>query len=162
MGDNSGKVVFTFGVLMFGGNFWQKVIHTPIQNDQHAYWLNKLKKKMESAQKKIAPEFRAFVKELGEKAGQKDPTGKVIASGGMLPQADNDKREEYDAMLDAFMEKTFETDLDKLPLAYFSHIQKTPMDFDAIEQVAKFDPEQLANQGTERAAQGPHLGVVSQ
>lgn len=137
------KITLTYRALIFGGGFWQKLVHSPCNDDRHSYYLHKLNKKIESAQKKTGPIFKKFIEELAAKYGQKDPAGKPIMSGNGLPQADPEQRDAYDDMLDEFMLKTVEVDFKKLPLEMFAHIGKTPMDWEPLEQVAQVSPAQL-------------------
>lgn len=132
------KIVLTMRNLVFGGGFWGKLFHSPCQDKKHSYWLHRLNKQIESVQKKTGPDFKKFVESLGNDFGQKGEDGKVVFGGNGLPQAAKDKREEYDAALEAYMSTTVELSLDKIPLDCFSHITLTPIDWTTMEEIAEF------------------------
>lgn len=148
-------ITLTHRVLIFGGGFWTKICHTPTPNQQHSYWLHKLNKKMEAAQKKNGKAFRAFLDDLGGKYGIKTPEGKVMMQQNGLPQAKPEERDAFDDMLDKYMDQTLELGIDKIPLQFFEHINKTPMDWEALEQVAEFTEEDLAPKV--ESSEGPRL-----
>lgn len=159
------KVSITNKVVIFGGQFWSKLDQSPCTIDKHGYWIHKLGRKIDSTMKKVRPTFTAFTEELGEKYGKKDTAGKVIVGQNGLPQADAAQQDAYGDMLEEFMQRTNVVDFDKLPLDFFSHINKTPMDWEALEQIAIVSPAILDKstddkdevQNALRSLQGGHV-----
>jgi hypothetical protein len=137
-------VHLTYRALLFGGQFWQKLVQTPCPNDQHSYHIHKLNDKVTRARKKYAGIFEANMTSLGEKCGIKDPAGNVLKDpASHLPQVDPTKRDEYEDLLEEYMHQTVEIGYKKLPYDYFGHIQKTPMDWQVLEHISDVSAEGL-------------------
>lgn len=160
MGEKE-KVLVTNKVVIFGGQFWSKLDQTPCQNDLHSYWLHKLARKLDSTMKKVRPVFTTFMEELGEKYGKKGADGKVVFAQNGLPQADPAHQDAYSDMLDEFMQRTNSVEFSKLPLEYFSHIQKTPMDWEPLEMVAVVSPAILEEKSKNTSAVHEALHAIN-
>lgn len=136
-------IVFTVRTLLFNTPFWQKLTSTATRDDKAGYWLNRLYQKALSAQKEHSSELTKFIEELGEKYGMKGPDGKVMMGHNGLPVARPDAVEAYDKAYDEYTNKKVEVTFHKLPLSYFAHIQKNPLDWEILEQVAIINPETM-------------------
>lgn len=150
---SASKIKLSYSALFFGQSFWEKVLYTPTVNKKAGYWLSKLKRKMEAAHREIYPELVSFAAALADKAGERDEAGKVKDyKGKALPAWDPDKRSLYEKMFAEFSDKQVDIDLEPLALELFDHIQFTPVEWEALQQVALVDPKAL-----EPAAPGPQL-----
>lgn len=139
-------LTFKIKHLLFNNHFWQKIINTPASNDKAGYWLGRLFQKVQTAQKAQSPLLTKFMTELGDKWGMKDKDGKVIAGQNGLPVPHQEKRDEYDDAYNEFVETDVTVDMRKLPLEYFAHIQKTPLDWEVLEIVADVKPETMVDE----------------
>lgn len=143
-------------MLLFNNQFWGKLINTPTTNDKAGYWLNRLFQKVQSAQKEAARPLNKFITELGEKFGEKNDKGVVIMNMNGLPQPKLSMRDEYDDMYEQFVSTQVEIKMHKLSLDLFSHLQKTPLDWEILEMVTDVTPEGLDTKNT------PGMGKLSQ
>lgn len=158
MGTN--KIVLTMRNLVFGGSFWGKLFHSPCQDKKHSYWLHRLNKEIERVQKKTGPDFKKFVETLGNDFGQKGDNGKVVFGGNGLPNPAPDKREEYEAALDAYMGTKVELSLDKIPLDCFSHVQLTPIDWTTMEEISEFTEKDFDKEDANEAGRVGNLHAL--
>ena len=138
----SEKISITKQALFFGAQTIQKLLHNPAE-DKHGYHLNKLFRKLQSAQKLHGPTAQKFLNALTEEYAEKDEAGKAIVSPQGEPKVSPEKREEYDNKREEFLDQTIEVDAPKLPLEYFAHIKKTPLDWDVIGQISDASPAKL-------------------
>lgn len=99
-----------------------------------------------------------FSTELGEKFGQKDKDGKVLMGPNGLPAPRHEVRDEYEDMFDEFAKTEVTVNSDKLPVEYFSHIQKTPQDWACLEAIAVIDENTL---GQEKQPTNTRLSSVN-
>ena len=139
--EESKKVVLTYQGLFFGMQTLGKLLHNPA-GDKHGYWINKLFKKIQSIQKKTGPAVQKWLDDLTEEYGVKDEKGKVIMENG-IPKVAPENREAYEDKREKYLETKVELDFDRLPVSYFAHIQKTPMDWELISQISDASPATL-------------------
>ena len=135
------KIKITYQALFFSMNTVGKLLHNAT-NDKHSYWINKLTRKLQVVQNKLGPQVQKFLDDLSNEYAEKDEKGKPIVNNG-APKVPAEKREEYDSKREAYLEQTVEVDADKLPVEYFAHIQKTPIDWELIGQLADVTPASL-------------------
>ena len=143
-------------MLLFNNQFWGKLINTPTTNDKAGYWLHRLFKKVQSAQKEAAKPLNKFIDEIGTKFGEKDAEGNYTIGRNGLPIPNKKFQDEYDDMYEEFVSTKVEITFHKLSLDYFSHLQKNPLDWEILEVVTDVTPEGLDNKNT------PGLGKLSQ
>lgn len=153
-------ITLTIRHLLFNNQFWQKLTNTPTRDDKAGYWLNRLFQKVHSAQKAQSPALTKFITELGTKWGMKDPNGKVIMGQNGLPVPGETTRDEYDDMYDQFVNTAVTIDSRTLPLEYFAHIQKTPLDWEILEIVADVKPETMIEE-TPKSASPQKISAVN-
>jgi hypothetical protein len=139
MGNNN--CVVTYECLL-RRVLWDKLAHTPSNNDKAVYWIGKLYRKFSKAQQDVLPLFNKWLKDMGEKYGERDAKGE-IKTDGQWPMVRQDAVEEFKKERDAFMGTTVDLGIHMLPLSYFAHIQKTPIEMETLEQIANITPEAL-------------------
>jgi len=135
------KIVLTYQSIFFGGQTLGKLLHNAA-NDKHGYWINKLFRKIDKLQKQRGPAAQKFLEDLANEYADKDEKGNPIINQGVA-QVSAAKREEYETKREEFLDTKVELDFDKLPIEYFAHIQKTPMDWDLIGQISNASPQVL-------------------
>lgn len=122
-------------------SFWQKLAGASCQT-KSGYWIRKLLDKVQSAQKKVGPEWKQFLRDQGEKYGERDPEGKVIMEG-QFPVVQGEHQDAYQAEFQTFMDKVYPLDFRLLPLDTFGHLNFSPGEWETLEQVAFVDEEKL-------------------
>ena len=109
---------------------------------------------MEAKQRELSSELSTFIDTLGEKCGVRDTNGKILTRQDGLPQCRDDAKAEYEKTFDGFMARTATIDMPPLPLEYFSHIEKAPLDWASLEEIAVITPEFTSG------VEASHLKVV--